>query len=232
MARLFSEEVGSQLQIPEDEQRRYAGLLADFPGTNPQYLVLVDRSPHVQAILLYLKGIEGQFHWIGASPVSTGKPGRFDYFTTPLGVFEHTVANHDYRALGTKNEHGIRGYGRKGMRVYDLGWVWTAKGWGDGRESTMRLQMHSTDPDYLEPKLGTPQSKGCIRIHATLNTFLDRHGVLDADYRRAELEGARPWVLRDDWDPTPLAGRYVVVVDTQRTERPAWSPRPGTAGTR
>ena len=49
----------------------------------------------------------------------------------------------------------------------------------------MRLQVHTTDARYLEPRLGTVQSKGCIRIPATLNKLLDHYGILDAGYQRA-----------------------------------------------
>jgi hypothetical protein len=45
--------------------------------------------------------------------------------------------------------------------------------------------MHATDPDYLEQRLGHPASEGCVRIPATMNRFLDVHGVPDADYERA-----------------------------------------------
>ena len=59
----------------------------------------------------------------------------------------------------------------------------------------MRLQVHTTDARYLEPRLGTVQSKGCIRIPATLNKLLDHYGILDAGYQRAMASGKRPWVL-------------------------------------
>ena len=68
------------------------------------------------------------------------------------------------------------GRGRKGTRVYDFGWVPAAKGWGNGAMSVMRLQMHATDPDQLERRLGTAQSKGCIRIPASLNEFISGRG--------------------------------------------------------
>ena len=110
--------------------------------------------------------------WIGCAAIT-------------LGVFAHSLDNPDFRAEGTLNSNGIRGYGAKGMRVFDFGWQRVPKGWGDGAVSEMRLQMHATDPDLLERRLGSAQSKGCIRIPATLNRFLDRHGVLDADYERA-----------------------------------------------
>jgi hypothetical protein len=92
--------------------------------------------------------------------LSTGKPGRFDCFTRPLGVFEHSTANPDFRALVTKNENGIRGYGRAAMRIFDFGWQRAVQGWGRDDEGEMRLQMHATDPELLEPRLGTAQVKG------------------------------------------------------------------------
>lgn len=90
----------------------------------------------------------------------------------------------------------------------------------------LRLQMHSTDPVLAAPRLGTAQSEGCVRIPATLNDFLDRHGLLDDDYEGAQASGDPLWVLRKDRTPTPSPGRYLVVVETQRTERPAGSPLP------
>jgi hypothetical protein len=91
----------------------------------------------------------------------------------------------------------------------------------------MRLQLHATDPDLLEPLLGVRRSKGCIRIPASLNLFIDRHGLLDAEYERALLEGRHFWVLRADRTPAPTPGRYLVIVDSQRAARPDWSPLPG-----
>jgi hypothetical protein len=90
----------------------------------------------------------------------------------------------------------------------------------------MRLQVHATDPARLEPRLGQPESKGCIRIPATLNRFIDRYGLLDADYNSALAEGRRFWVLRPERVPTPWSGRWLVVVDSLRVARPEWSPAP------
>jgi hypothetical protein len=90
----------------------------------------------------------------------------------------------------------------------------------------MRLLLHATDPDLLEPKLGSVQSKGCIRIPASLNRLLDQHGLLDADYEDALAEGRHLWVLSPQRTPAADAGRYLIVVDTQRAKRPAWSPSP------
>lgn len=192
----YATEIDRQLQLPVEEQQFYGAELARlFVGSGPQFIALVDRSPNVQAFLLYWRGADGVMHWIGGSPVSTGHPGRFDYFETPLGVFDHTVENPDYRAEGTRNANGICGYGVKGMRVYDFGWVRQNKGWGDRAEIEMRFQMHATDADYV----------------------------------RAVDEGGRPFVLDRSWHPVAGAGRYLVVIDSDRAQRPAWAvptPRP------
>jgi hypothetical protein len=88
----------------------------------------------------------------------------------------------------------------------------------------MRLQMHATDPERLEIRLGAIQSKGCVRIPATLNTFIDRHAILDADYEQAMASGQTFWVLSKTSQPTPWSGRYLVIIDSERTSRPSWSP--------
>jgi hypothetical protein len=80
--------------------------------------------------------------------------------------------------------------------------------------------MHATDPDLLEKKLGTPQSKGCIRIPATLNTFIDHYGILDGAYEKAMTEGMTFWVLSKTREATPWSGRFLVVVDTGRRKGP------------
>ncbi|WP_237288539.1 L,D-transpeptidase [Variovorax sp. PAMC 28711] len=180
----------------------------------------------MQAILVYWFPVGETASLIGASPVSTGRVGQYDHFETPLGVFDHATANPDFRAEGTVNAFGFRGYGAKGMRVYDLGWQQATRGWGKGGESAMRLQMHATDPVLAESKLGSVQSKGCIRIPATLNWLLDHFGVLDADYAGATSDGNPRWVLQDDRQPVPDAGRYLVVVDSLREARAVWSPAP------
>jgi hypothetical protein len=233
LADLYAKEVDIRLAVPVEEQQRYAELLAksledsglrDLPS---QYFVLVDKSPFVQAAMIYWKSEKGDSLFIGASPASTGRPGQFEHFETPVGVFDHTLEDPDYRAEGTPNDLGILGYGRTGMRIYDFGWRIVPKGWGDGKLSQMRLQLHSTDPGILEPRLGSIQSKGCIRIPAAMNTFIDHYGILDANYERAISAGKSFWVLLPDRDPTPWSGHYLVIIDTKRKKRPAWSPLPG-----
>jgi hypothetical protein len=235
LAPTFQSEVDRRLGLPQEAQARYAQLLeaalasAEIPIMTSQYVLVLDRNPYVQAIFVYWLDVQAsadRLRFIGAAPASTGKAGAFDYFITPLGVFAHTLDNKDYRAEGTRNKLGIRAFGRKGMRVYDFGWVLGARGWGRGGLSQMRLLLHATDPDHLEPQLGVAMSKGCIRIPATLNTFIDRYGLLDADYEQALAEGKKLWMIRPDRIPTPWSGRYLVIVDSDSTERPAWSPEP------
>ena len=77
--------------------------------------------------------------------------------------------------------------------------------------------MHATDPAYLEQRLGRPASEGCVRVLATMNRFLDVHGVVDVDYERAAQEDPRfQSILRPDREPTPLAGNAMVVVDSSQ----------------
>jgi hypothetical protein len=229
----FTQEVDRRLDVPVDEQQRYIGRLdtalaeADLPDLPPQTLVLVDRSAHVQAAFVLLRTPQHGWFWLGASPVSTGRTGSFDHFQTPVGVFAHGLDNPDFRAEGTFNENHIRGYGARGMRVFDFGWALAERGWGAGGQSAMRLQMHATDPNALEPRLGRAESKGCIRIPATLNVFIDRHGLLDADYEQVLAKGESLWVVRTDRVPVPWPGRYLVIVDSRTTDRPQWAPLPG-----
>jgi len=228
----YAAQVDMRLDVPAHEQNAYADrlrrALADegIREFAPQFFLLIDRSPVVQAALLYWLSAAGDWRFIGASPVSTGFAGGFEYFLTPLGVFAHTLANKDFRAEGTRNAFGIRGYGLRGVRVYDFGWVEAERTWDARGRSPMRLQVHATDPDLLENQLGRPRSKGCIRIPATLNSLIDQRGLLDAEYERAIREGRHLWVLRADRQPVAAAGKYLVIVDSGRHQRPPWSPWP------
>jgi len=234
LAAHYAHTVDRRLALPQDEVPAYTTLMraqlqdAGIVLQQAQYLVLVDRSPQVQALLLLWLAPGNEPLLIGASPVSTGRTGQYDYFETPTGVYAHTPAVRDFRAEGTSNEFGIRGFGAQGMRVFDFGWQSGRRGWGAGGTSPMRLLLHATDPDWLEPLLGSVESKGCIRVPATLITLLDQYGVLDADYEEAARAGQRLWVLSPQRTPVPDAGRYLVIVDSGRTQRPAWSPAPRT----
>lgn len=182
----------------------------------PGLLVVVDRNPAKQLLAVVLARPDRSWQFVGGTHVSTGQPGRHGYYITPTGVFLHTDAILDYRAEGTYNENHIRGLGRKGMRVWDFGWVTAVKGWrSDGETGEIRLLLHATDPDFLEQRLGRTASQGCIRISAAMNEFLDNYGVLDADYENAAADDpGYNAVLRADRTPTPLAGRTLVVIDS------------------
>ncbi len=216
LAIAFEQQVSRRLQISIADQSRYADLArsAIAPISREQFVLLVDASESVQAAMILWLAPDSSFLLIGAAPVSTGKAGRFEHFKTPPGLYRHIPDNPDFRAEGTRNENGIRGYGAKGMRVFDFGWQKAIRGWGRGGESTMRLQVHATDPDRLEGKLGTAQSKGCIRISAAFNQFLDHYGILDEIYEQQARDGKPSRVLLPDRQPTPWAGQYLLVVNT------------------
>jgi len=198
---------------------RAAAAAAQMMTDRPQLLVVVDRNPQVQQLAVVLAIPEGEWQVVGGTKVSTGSTGRYDHYVTPCGVFRLTDEILGYRAEGTLNENGIRGLGVKGMRVWDFGWQVAMKGWnvGPGKSDRIpiRLMMHATDPDKLEQRIGRPASQGCIRIPAAMNRFLDRHGVLDAEYERSAVTDARfRALLLAARTPSPLAGNTLVVVDS------------------
>ena len=222
---LMREVPGVSADTPEGEQRWIAEARAVVAASaqtidRPQLLVVVDRSPSVQQMRIVLARPDGPWASLGGTKVSTGQMGRRDYYLTPTGVFLHTDLILDWRAEGTFNAQHIRGLGLKGMRVWDFGWQPSKKGWGSKEEGDIRLLLHATDPAYLEQRLGRPASKGCVRIPAAMNRFLDRHGILDADYERAAKGDPRfEALLLPDRTPTPLAGNMLVIVDS--AEAPA-----------
>lgn len=228
----YRSQVTAQLDVPASEVARYAQLVAlqlqraATTLSSPQYLLVVDRDPNTQGGFLFWWSAAEGLSLVGASPVSTGQSGNLGHFETPLGMFEHSTVSPDFRSEGIANADGIRIYGAKGLRVFDFGWQRIPKGWGDGTVSQMRLQMHAADPDLMERRLGTAQSTGGIHIPASLNRLLDHHGVLDADYEEALRNGRQLDVLQASREPVRYAGRFLVVVDSGRDERPDWSPAP------
>jgi len=187
-----------------------------------QLLVVVDRNPSVQQMRIVLARPNGAWESLGGSKASTGQTGRRDYYLTPIGVFLHTDAILDWRAEGTFNANHIRGLGLKGMRVWDFGWQLAPKGWGTGEDQgEIRLLLHATDPAYLEQRLGHPASKGCVRILAAMNRFLDHYGILDSDYEQvAKADPRFEALLLPTRAPTPLAGNALVVVDSSQPSQP------------
>ncbi len=183
----------------------------------PQFFLLVDRNHAIQnAFLAFYDTVERKVVLIGGEKTSTGNPNRRGYFETPIGVFENKPANMSYRALGTKNELGWRGFGHKGSRIWDLGWQRTVKGRGEPMD--IRMLVHATDPDNGEKLLGTIQSKGCIRITARFNRFLDYYGVLDREY---EASIKAKYVLLPNRSPILFAGKFVVIIDSGKSLEPA-----------
>jgi hypothetical protein len=185
------------------------------PGRSEVALV-VDRAPAVQRIALVLLRAAGGIEVLAEAPASTGRTGRRGYFVTPTGVFANDGAILGYRALGTPNAQGIRGLGARGMRVWDFGWHAAPRGWtGDGSAAPIRFLLHATDPDILEPRLGSPDSQGCVRIGGAMNRFVDRNGVMDAEIERQAAESPRvAALLAPGRTPSPIAGRLLVVVDS------------------
>jgi hypothetical protein len=218
---LFATAVPHHYLPPAEEVAIYRQALTEaMHGVNlvpaNQFVVLVDRNPEAQVLLLFM-GAGPDALFIGAVPVTTGNVGRSDYYITPRGVFDHSLLT-DFRAQGTYNDHGVRGYGEKGMRIWDMGWQRATKGWGQrfvqGETGEIRMQLHATDPEFLEPHLGQRGSKGCIRIPAAVNQFFDRYGVLDAAYDVQAKQGRKPGIWGKDHIQTPFSGRYVVVIDS------------------
>ncbi|WP_254454892.1 L,D-transpeptidase [Acetobacter estunensis] len=216
------EVVGVQ-KLTADQKAKWVKLaqnqiaLSDFRITRAQVIAVVDRNPKVQRLALIL-ALPDTTDWmvIGSVKVSTGTAGRKYYYITPTGVFPNTTDRLGYRAEGTKNENGIRGIGAKGMRVWDFGWHNAVKGWlTKGETGDIRLEMHATDPQFLEWRLGHPASEGCVRIPATFNVFMDHHGLLDVEYEQAASYDPRfKALLPKDREPSPIAGEALVVVDS------------------
>lgn len=215
-----------QVASPEDAARWIMLAHAQLARANitidrAQVLMVVDRNPRVQRVCFVL-ALPDNEEWLvlGGTRVSTGQAGRKYYYLTPTGVFINSPDRLGYRAEGTRNEHGIRGLGARGMRVWDMGWQWAVKGWRSDREQgQIRLEIHATDPDFLEARLGRPASEGCVRIPAALNRFMDRHGLLDAQYEQAaSYDGRFRALLPHDRTPSPIAGDAMVVVDSSPGE--------------
>ena len=182
----------------------------------PQLVVVVDRNPSVQRLAIVLANPFGPWAMIGGGKVSTGEAGVHGNYITPTGVFTHDGGILDYRALGTFNQYHVRGLGITGMRVWDFGWQTAERGWGPpGETGKIRMLLHATDPDALEPLLGRPTSEGCIHVSTAMNRFLDHHGVLDRDYEMlAHYDPAYGAVLLPDRDPSLLAGDKLVIIDS------------------
>jgi hypothetical protein len=196
----------------------------------PQLVLIVDRAPQGQLLAMTLARPDGDWQILGATPVSTGKPGRLQHFKTPVGVLLNDGSEIGYRAQGTFNQNHIRGLGVKGMRVWDFGWHTTDDWRIPGATMAVRVEMHATDPDVLEERIGRADSEGCIRLPDALNHFLDRHGIIDAAIERlGEADSGYRALLSPELDPTPLAGDAVIVVDSSEPWAKPYPPETSVA---
>lgn len=210
LAQSFVSRVPQSLRPPEREVRLYGAIAELHLMTHrqaleaPQYMLVVDKCPQVQAAFLLWRLVAGHHQLVGAAPVSTGDEARGDAFETPQGVFEH------------QDQEGQAG----SRRVYDFGMQRTrvTLASGKGKLVDMRLQMRAADR-ASERLLGTAHSDGCILLPATLVDFIDEFGLLDGAGQGEAPRRASRHVL-------PFRGRHIVVVDSERDERPSWSPSP------
>ena len=196
--------------------RMSSNVSAGYPLPS-QYLVFVDRNVKKQLVAVgYYDGLARAVSIIGWDKCSTGNPAHGgDYHFTPPGMFANTLEHFSYRAAGTKNAYGFRGYGAKGSRVWDFGYQSTTKpirGVEQWRE--IRLLMHATDPDVAEKLLGTSQSKGCVRISSKLNKFLDINGIIDSEYEANADHKSVGWLLLKSRTPVKSAGKYLIIGDS------------------
>ena len=185
------------------------------PVERDQYVVVVDRNPDVQAVGVLELKTDGSSVWHVQDKTSTGNDARKGYFTTPTGVFR-ALAGGSYRAQGTRNANGVRGLGTKGMRVWDFGWQPTLK---KGDIHDIRLQMHATDPDVLEKRLGAIASKGCVRVSTAMNRFIDENGVLDYPWHAYMDKYGYQLAPAQRKEPSSKAGLYMVVVDSSEVRK-------------
>jgi hypothetical protein len=202
LARRYTALVDRQLRVPANEVLIYGGLaeneLAGFrePLTGPQYMLVVDSCPAVQAAFLFWRLLPGRYELIGASPASTGDPEQAGCVQTPQGVFAQAEVE----------------YGRRlTSRVYDFGRQRTRRA-GRGGFTDLRLQARAAT-GRTGALLGQVQSDGCILLPPGLVAFLDQFGVLD---------DGRGQGMTPTGESLPFAGRYLVVIDSERDERPEW----------
>lgn len=210
---LYEKEVQS-IKLDDVQREKFTQQIINSNPENKlfksQFFVVADRNPkHQVATIAFWNNENKTIEVSDFTYISTGSV-RKEHFYTPVGWFENLPEHGSYRAEGTKNSKGIRGYGRKGMRVWDFGWVPSSSGFVKNLNIDIRLQMHATDPDILEKRLGRPDSKGCVRVHSSVNNFIDKYGLIDEKY-----ENKKSWVLRKDRVLIQNAGNYLLVIDTQ-----------------
>ncbi len=206
----YRREVRQRLEVPREEVRLYGGVseLQLYSVSQellaPQYLLVVDGNPHVQAAFLFWRLVPGSYELVGASPVSTGP----DAATVPQavrGLFEEVAAADS--ACGRTAPRTCRS---GDLRVYDFGWPRNHR---HARARDLRVQVRGAVGAAAQ-RLGSPCAEDCILLPPSLVSFLDEYGVLDQGSGRPQRH-----VL-------PFRGRHLLVVDSERDDRPGWSPAP------
>lgn len=203
LARRYRLRIDRRLEVPENDACIYGGLAEnEFAGfrqgvIGPQYVLVVDSCPWVQAAFLFWRLLPGRYELVGASPASTGDAEQAGCVPTPQGVFPQACSAADRHLLAS--------------RVYDFGTHRARK--PSGGFASLRLQARAA-LGSSRARLGRPQSDGCVLLPASLVAFLDEYGVLD---------DARGGGLTPAGDVLPFPGRYMVVVDSERDDRPEWA---------
>jgi hypothetical protein len=224
LAQQFQQQVNPQLRVPPREAHWYGGIAEAELGGHwrqvraPQYFLMVDSSPQVQAAFLFWRLLSGSHGLLGACPVSTGGSAVADQLQTPQGVFEQVPFTEPATAC---QPQGSAACGRGVQRVYDFGWQRTRLASGSLAAVPLRLLLRPAARED-EPHLGRASSDGSILVPASLIGFLDEYAVLDGAADGAAAERLRRHSL-------PYRGSLLLVVDSERGRRPAWSPAPGAA---
>lgn len=201
-----------RLDVPPEEVRVYGGVselqlfITKQELLAPQYLLVVDCNPHVQAAFVFWRLVPGSYELVGASPVSTGREPA-NPIDAVRGLLEEVPAAGVAGACARSASRTCRS---GDLRVYDFAWPPT-----DARAGSrdLRVQVRGADGPAVE-RLGSRCAEDCILLPPSLVAFLDEYGVLDQGSGRPQRH-----VL-------PFRGRHLLLVDSERDERPGWSPLP------
>ena len=218
ISQIFAEKIGNTANLDPgyiNLTRQYALLrISQNPNiVSSQYLLYVDRNPREQNVYICFYDADWKnIFFIGGAKTSTGNGNRKgDFFETPVGFLDNDPIILGYRAQGTKNKKGWMGLGVKNSRVWDFGWQKTVK---YGHTCEIRLLMHATDPGQGEPRLGSTDSKGCVRLSNKMARFIDYYGLIDRKYEESQDKSRRA-LLAPDRKPVKNAGSFVLVGDSR-----------------
>jgi hypothetical protein len=207
LAQRYRDHVDRRLVIPADQVGLYCGALEEDlidhedALRQPQYLLMVDSNPNVQAALLFWRLMPGHHQLIGASPVSTAGPVPPSRLNCAQGLYDQARVR------------PAAAVARGSRRIYEF----ESRGDAGPARSHRQLQARAAQGRSAQ-SLGSALSDGCILLPASLIAFLDEYGVLDAAAHAGNGRANRA-VL-------PFPGRYLLMLDSDRDDRPPWSPCP------